>query len=235
MGFLVAAAWDIASRIAMAHPDLLVLQSHERGGYFPALSLACSHSRIGVDLDGGVEVRYNADGLAGDLAVGDWRAAAQSPRGSAKVAAAVVRYCQFDRVKHPMTARSLTYRLIARALAARMFDVDDWDVLCQYQDSTDLGTGIRWPLPHPEMRGLPANQVWVMTCNDKPTTWLWEGWAWTARGDRIDLMSEYAMGARLDLISPHLTELVAATRAPDLPAVDVHGSQPVGTWPRPGG
>lgn len=235
MGFVVAAAWDIASRVVMAHPDLQILQSHEQGSYNPSLALACSHARLDIELNGEIDVKFNAHGFSGDLQRSDWRIAAQAPRGTSQIADGLIRYCQFDREKHTMTARALTYRLIARSLSARMFDMDDWDVLSQYQDSTDLGTGIRWALPHPEMRGLPANQVWVITCNDKPTTWLWEGWAWTARGDRIDLMSQYAMGSRLDLISPHLTELVAPSTAPHLPAVDVHGDQPIGSWPKPGG
>jgi hypothetical protein len=75
---------------------------------------------------------------------------------------------------------------------------------------------------------LPANQVWRVCRGDATTAWLWEGWAWTATGERRDLMSAYGTGADIDALVAVITQRPTRRRALLLPLLPDLPPQPTG-------
>ena len=227
MRSVIAASWDIAARLAdVGPPDLRVYETHPGGGQYDCLTLAGERCRIDINRSGSLHVHRGADvgPLAGRDRIGE-------PDGTAQLAEQIGAAFGWRMDSPNMTARSLTYRLLARVLAARVHDDSAWDARGQYLDTAGMGGGLRWPLPSPEMGRIPANQVWVLTRDEEPLSWLWDGWAWNARGDRSDLVSRFIDGERIDELAAALTERVQAVAAPPLPTVPMHGEQPVGAWP----
>jgi hypothetical protein len=227
MRIAIAASWDLAARLAdVGPPDVRVYETHPGGGQYDCLTLAGAQCHIDINRTGSIHVHRGAE--IGPL---DWRPRIGEPNGTAQLAEQIGTAFGWRMEQPTMTARSLTYRLLARALAARVFDDGTWDARAQTLDTADAGGGLRWPVPSPEMGRIPANQVWVLTRDDDPMSWLWDGWAWNARGDRTDLVSRFIDGGRIDELAAALTERVQAVAAPPLPTVPMHGEQPVGAWP----
>ena len=75
---------------------------------------------------------------------------------------------------------------------------------------------------------LPANQVWRVLRGPKVVAWLWDGWAWTAGGERRDLMAAYAAGATIDQLVGIVTSSPTQRRATPLPVLPDLPRQPTG-------
>ena len=129
----------------------------------------------------------------------------------------------------PSTPRVLTYRVIARLLAARVLDTPAWDVRSQFLDTSGgMGCHVTESVPSAEMALLPANQVWRVLRGRRVVAWLWDGWAWTAGGERRDLMAEYTRGATLDQLVGIVTATPTSRHAAHLPALPDLPRQPTG-------
>jgi hypothetical protein len=107
------------------------------------------------------------------------------------------------------------------------------EALQQFVDTSGMGEGTRWRAPSAEMRALPSNQVWVLCAgNREPLVWLWDGWAWPATGERLNLVARHAAGTSVKGLAQLLTTPRGEPSAPQLPPVNTPDPQPIGTWPR---
>ena len=192
-----------------AVPTLTVVETHPGGGQYDCLTLLDDGVHIDINRIGSIHVHKGRKGPAMSLMDhATWIRAVVQPGGARKVTEQLLDAAglPFPARRPASTPRVLTYRVIARLLAARVLDRPDWDVRSQFVDTSGYGGGIAEPVPWPEMGMVPANQVWRVLRGPATVAWLWEGWAWTAAGQRRDLMSEYARGATVDHLVGIVTE-----------------------------
>lgn len=96
------------------------------------------------------------------------------------------------------TARVLTYRVMAQVLSCKILSSARWDASTLYYDSSGGDEGELFPLQHPELSGIDPSDIWILTRDAKPHSWLWEGRVWTEGGDRIDLHGAYRSGKSVE-------------------------------------
>ncbi len=225
---LNAGSWEVAARVAAAAPARTrVYETHAGGGQYDSLSIAGGWGRIHFTRNGSIH-------LPGDVIdMQQWRATLRQEQGARRLAAQIIAAMGWPDPQSPPEPHLIVYHVIARILAAKIASQSHWDALEQFEDTSGDVSGIRWPVPYPEMSQLPANEVWVICRNGEPVAWLWDGWAWTARGDRLNLVSRYDAGAGYDRIARWITRPPAGRSAPALPQVTTGGPQPIGVWPDP--
>ena len=99
----------------------------------------------------------------------------------------------------------------------------------------DAGLTVQSPLvaPWPEVRTIPANHVWVLIRADTPIAWLWDGWAWTQDGERIDLVSRLVRGETLGALADSISRQTRSRHAARLPGLDSPAEQMRPLYPTP--
>ena len=225
-----AGSWLVAAEVVRAAPDLAVYETHPGGGLYDCLSLFGDGVRLEINREGSIHVTESPLGEAVPL-LKTWTRKATKPGGARDLARQLLAAAGRDWPdrRPPTTPRVLTYRVIARLLAARALDTPVWDVRSQFLDTSGpMGCEIREPVPSAEMAMLPANQVWRVLRGPKVVAWLWDGWAWTAGGERRDLMAAYANGASLDQLVGIVTSSPTRRRATPLPVLPDLPRQPTG-------
>ena len=215
--FRIVWSWQIAAELARRHPHLRVHEYHPGGGMYDCLGLF-------VDGAPGAVIDLNR---AGSLHVH------RPPKGAvatwADVAAggthAIVKALEMTAGLHPApmtTPRSLTYRVLAQLLAARVGDRHTWDARSVFYDSSgddaDLGLRDAWlddftsaraalpRLPRHGWAGEPESHLWALTRSEEPVLVVdVHGTAHTRTGRAVDLWGRYKATGR------HLHRTVAGT------------------------
>lgn len=233
----IAASWDIAWRLVWACPELRIYETHPAGGTYDCLTLASPTVRIDINRVGSIHVHYSPGGEAIPLIPAElWIERSRDAGGTQDIADDVLQFCRISSGKHAPCPHGVTYRVIARVLAARQYDSTRWDARSQYEDASGYGGGIRWPVPSVEMSQIPANEVWgILRDGEKPIVWLWDGWMWNQVGERINLFSRFQTHTSTDALAGLVTAR-GISQGAAIPVVDQRGEQPIGTWPsRSGG
>lgn len=231
----IAASWDIAWRLVRACPDLRVYETHPGGGQYDCLTLISPTVKIDINRVGSIHVHHSPGGEAIPLIPAErWLERSRETAGTQALADEVLAFCRVPAGKHPATPHGLTYRVIARVLAAQEYDSHSWDARSQFDDTAGYGGGIRWPLPSPDMNQIAANQLWVVVRDTEPVSWLWDGWLWTNAGERLSLFGRFQARSSIGELASLVTSrsVLPGTK---LPAVQTRDEQPIGSWPQQAG
>lgn len=229
---VTAGSWDIATRILAAHPRMRIFETHPAGGMYDCLTLHGRGAKIDINRVGSIHVHESPGGeKIGLIPDQEWKSTLLVEGGSQILADRVLKFCQMPADKPSVTPWLISYRVIARALASRVFDRAWWDARQQFEDTAGYGGGNRWPVPSAEMAMIPSNMIWVLTRGDDPVAWLWDGWAWTLDRSRIDLVAAYHRGARVDDLAAALTARTTKATAASLPGLPRYpDEQPIEEW-----
>lgn len=231
-GTLNAGSWRVAVEALRAVPDLELFETHPGGGLYDCLTLVGDGVRLEINREGSIHILASPRGEASPLFDSEvWPQRVSEPGGARQIACELLTAAGLpwpDR-RPPTTPRVLTYRVIARLLAAHALDEPEWDVRSQFLDTSGHGgSWISEPVPSAEMALLPANRVWRVLRGQHTTAWLCDGWAWTAGGERRDLMAAYDTGATLDQLVGIVTAAPPRRRAAPLPVLPDLPRQPTG-------
>jgi hypothetical protein len=178
---LNAHSWWIASELVRRHPHLFLVEHHPVDGFYDSLGIVDLHANKGqvlVDINrpGSVHVHSapDFDPLSLVESMG-----AHSAHDSIKRIEEAARWTAQASPK--TTARSLTYSVIARVLAAMVIDRHVWDVRSEMNDSIldddpanghlkefPLGQFLSMTLPSIGVLGEPWVHVWALTKDGKP-------------------------------------------------------------------
>lgn len=229
---LTAGSWEVAARIVSANPALRIYETHPAGGTYDCLSVGGPNVHIDINRAGSIHVHRSPGGeKIGLIPAQEWTTALLTKGTAQRIADQVVEFCRIAVDQPGVTPWLLTYRVIARTLASRVFDSTGWDARQQFEDTSGYSIGIRWPVPSPEMGMIPANLMWVLLRGEQRIAWLWDGWAWTARGERLNLIAAYNSGARIDDLVAAVTARATKAGAPALPEMPRYPEdQPIDEW-----
>lgn len=150
-----ALSWWVAGALARRHPELIAYESHPVGGMYDMLTVA--HPReLSPDATGaGPRVAMNRGGSIhlpdadGHQASISWDQVEHDRAATIALLESVLGYPPTS----PASAspRSLAYRFLAAALDLFVTDRHEWDVRCEFLDTTD------WPADDPgHIRSFPS-------------------------------------------------------------------------------
>lgn len=235
--FVNAGSWHVAAEFVRAFPSLRVFHTHPGGGQYDCLTIVGDGLKIDINRAGGsIHIHDSPAGSRSPLIPGpEWQDQLLRRTPPRELAQRIASGCGLDWPKNtpPTRPHVLVYRVIAQFLEATMFDPAGWDATTQFLDSS----GMTFPgdqvgvTPHPEMSVLPANKVWMLVANDEARAWLWDGWAWTAGGERRDLYAAYRAGSTTADLAALLTRPRPRHRSPSLLPIPGLPRQPIGEWP----
>ncbi|WP_062377744.1 TY-Chap2 family putative peptide chaperone [Demequina pelophila] len=232
----IAASWDFAARIVGIDPASRVYEYHPGGGMYDCLSIGRQGLKIDINRNGSVHVHVSDGGEAMPLVEAEeWRAAASSAPGTAALLERLAAHCRLSATKSPSRAPwPLTYQVIARVLASRIFDSALWDCRLQFDDSSGHYSepNLRFTAPSPEASSIPPTEFWAIMRDDKPVAYVWNGWAWNGVGERINLAARYSRGDSIDALARDLVSRSGTKASTTLPPVRVQ-VEPQGYVPPP--
>ena len=132
-----AGSWLVAAEVVRAAPDLAVYETHPGGGMYDCLSLFGDGVRLEINREGSIHVTESPLGEAVPL-LKTWTRKATKPGGARDLARQLLAAAgrEWPDRRPPTTPRVLTYRVIARLLAARALDTPVWDVRSQFLDTS---------------------------------------------------------------------------------------------------
>ena len=230
-----AGSWHVAAEFVRAFPNVRVFHTHPGGGQYDCLSIVGDALSIDINRAGGsIHVHDSPAGARSPLIPGpEWQDLLLRGTAPRELAQRIASGCGLDWPKTTPSTRPhvLVYRVIAQVLEGAVFDPAHWDATTQFFDSSG-GMGDHMGVtPHPEISMLPANKVWVILANDEARAWLWDGWAWTAGGERRDLYAAYRSGSTTADLAALLMRPRPRDRSPSLPTIPGLPRQPIGEWP----
>lgn len=224
----LAASWDLAARIVAMDSMSRIYEYHPADGMYDCLAVGRRGLTIDINRAGSVHVHASAGGEAHPLIpTEEWRATAASALGTSELAARVATHCRLDGSKKASRAPwPLTYQVIARVLASRIFDSALWDCRLQLWDSAEHYSKppLRFEAPSPEAAAIPSTEFWAIMRDGKPIAFLWNGWAWNGVGERINLAARFARGDSIDALARDLVNRSGSKATTDLPPVRVQTS-----------
>ncbi|WP_062306741.1 TY-Chap2 family putative peptide chaperone [Demequina subtropica] len=221
----IAASWDIAARVVAIDPASRVYEYHPMGGMYDCLAIGRQGMQIDINRNGSVHVRESVGGEANPLVpLEQWHDIVSSAPGTAAIVGTIAAHCRLDGAKKPSRAPwPLTYQVVARVLASRIFDSAVWDCRLQLDDSSGHYSEppLRFESPSPEAKSIPPTEFWAIMRNDEPIAYLWNGWAWNGVGERINLASRFARGDSIDALARDLVTRSGVKASTELPPVRV--------------
>ena len=225
----IAGSWDIAARIVAMDPSSRVFEH-------PADSLEVGRKglRIEIDRNGPIIVHQSPGGTATPFVGPQWREVAVAPEGYRDLVKALALHCRLDPNKTPSgRAWPVTYRVIARVLANRIFDSALWDCRLQLDESgfSHGNPPTRFAPPSPEANGITVTEFWALYRDDAPVAYLWNGWAWNQVGERLNLAARFSRGDAIDALARELLNRSGLKSSTTLPPVGSRWTPTMGAAP----
>ncbi|WP_156165533.1 TY-Chap2 family putative peptide chaperone [Demequina rhizosphaerae] len=221
----IAASWDLAARIVGIDPASRVFEYHPAGGMYDCLAIGRPGLHVDINRNGSVNVHVSDGGASnGLMKAEEWRPTASSAPGTVAILTRVAAHCRLDADKKASRAPwPLTYQVIARVLASRIFDSALWDCRLQFWDSAGHYSEppLRFESPSPEASSIPATEFWAIMRNDEPIAYLWNGWAWNGVGERVNLAARFSRGDSIDALARDLVNRSGVKASTELPPVRV--------------
>jgi hypothetical protein len=214
----IAFSWGIAAELCWRLPGHRVYETHPGGGQMDCLSLRGPVLRVDINRLGSLH-HLNIDSHRPFFDLERMNELALQPNGVDSVVDRLLAAHGIDTsAGRPRTDPDvLTYRVIASVLAQRLFD-GPWDCRSLFLDSSGLyGSGMPDSAPVRELAEVPANEIWRLTRADEVLAHLYRGWAFTATGERLDLMSRYDRERDVASLGAELARRPARRHAPALP------------------
>lgn len=186
----IAQSWWIASELARRHSHLFIVEHHPLGGFYDSLGMVDlnrdkTSSVVDINRPGSVHIHSS----------GEWEPISLSEALSLESPHEVVKRVEVatgwgSPTSAPKTtARSLTYRVIARVLASMVNDQHMWDARTGWRPTGDesslggmqahegldkfpLAKYLAHSLPSLGLIGEPFIHVWILKRNDEPVALL---------------------------------------------------------------
>ncbi|WP_084104455.1 hypothetical protein [Demequina sp. NBRC 110056] len=226
----IAASWDLAARVVGIDPTSRIYEYHPAGGMYDCLAIGREGLHIDINRNGSVHAHVSDGGPAmGLVPLEDWPRAAASAAGTKALVDVVVAHCRLDASKKPSRAPwPLTYEVIARVLASRIFDSAVWDCRIQWVDTSGYydGPPLKFGAPSPETSTIPPTEFWAIMRGETPVAYLWNGWAWNGVGERINLAARFARGDSVDSLALDIVNRSGVKASTELPQVRVQVAEP---------
>ncbi|WP_433803551.1 hypothetical protein [Actinomycetospora sp. CA-084318] len=173
--FVTAQSWWIASEIARRHPHLQLIETHPGGGLYDCLTLISPGPTNLLDLNREGSIHARTFKLT-------WVDALAAPGGHDLIKRLEADLDLSHNATTPATtARTLTYRVLARVLTSLVDDRHRWDARNGYYDSSGGDGGQRTELQQfptvvdaledrrpDDLLGIPAYRFWVLLRDDDP-------------------------------------------------------------------
>jgi hypothetical protein len=210
-----AASWSVANELVRAFPDWRIFHTHPGGGQYDCLLLV-DHAdppsvRININRHGSIHAQAVAsDGEQIGSSDSDWL---QSLVRGMRPRDLACNVAQSVGLKWPgstpaTTRRSLTYRVLGQvvvnaSLARHPLSATTW----WFDSSSDDDGYLLATTPHRELESVDPSEVWVLMDGEEPKGWLWNGWAWAATYERIDLYERYRRGGSVGSLSALIVDL----------------------------
>lgn len=218
-----AASWDIASRLVAIDPESRLFEYHPHQTLYDMLAVGRMGLHVDINRNGSIHLQKGvSDGpVMNFLAPEQWQPHHHQALPPHEVVARIAEAARLNPDAAPSTRSwPLTYRVIARALAGKVFDDALWDCRVQLYDGDT-----QFPLQDPaqfwpdtvDAAFVPATELWALTRNGKPVAMFWNGWCWTSSQERINLVARWARGASVDELAAEVSLRRPKKSAPALP------------------
>ena len=211
----VAQSWWIASELVRRHPHLLIVEHHPMDGFYDSLGIVDLHGdkmKPIVDINRPGSVHVHTDSAWNPVTLSE-ALSHESPHDVVKRVEEATGWGS-PSAAPKTTARSLTYRVIARVLASMVNDQYSWDVRTEwnpaqweellsngapahgYVEKFPFAKYLAHSLPTLGLHGEPFIHLWALKRDDKPVAILdTSGRVVTESGYR-DLLPTYRRNGR---------------------------------------
>lgn len=208
------ASWWIIDEIVRRHPDWRVLHTHPGGGQYDCLTVVDTLRQPSVWIDinrsGSIHGRHTIDAQDMRSAVeGEWLTRLMGGESPSDLAEHLSRALSLEWPdRRPASTRwSVMYRTLSQVVAqtsgmSHPLTATTW----LFDSSGDDGSFLLMPTPHPELETIDPKEVWLVMDGSTPVAWLWDGWAWTASFERLDLFSRYRAGDSVMVLAAHVVD-----------------------------
>lgn len=211
-----AASWRIAAELVNNLPNTQIREVRD-GDEHDVLWVHDPARRITLQVSRTASIRVGDPDEPGSRVISAQHAwaVASDRRGITQLVHQVLGMLGLPPGRHEDRSLVLMYRVIASVLAQRAFDTSLWDAHSAYDEGSDYVGGNQQRLGQdPDLRAVPAADVWALEVDGHPVTRLCRGWAWLDGGDRVDLASAHQRVASLADLAALVTRRPSGPRLP---------------------
>lgn len=196
-----ATSWLLASEILRRTDTLLLRETHPGGGQYDCLTLYDgAEAVVQINRVGSIHVRGEQLADLDRWPTLDW------PSGVKDAARKILKRAGLPAPERAnrTTRASLTYRVMAELVSA---DATRLDARAALNDSSGPeGSHIDDAVMNLEpLREASPADVWALRRDDDLIARLWNGWAYTARGEHLDLYWRYRRGESVRRLAEEIT------------------------------
>lgn len=195
-----ATSWLLASEILRRSDGLFLRETHPGGGQYDCLTLHDGVTLV-IQINRAGSIHVRGEKIAG---FDEWPTLDRS-RGVTNAARHILKEAGLPAPQraNATTRTTLTCRVIAEALTLYEPELDARSAL--YDASGGEGLHVdEASLDIEPLRIAPPEDVWVLRRGEVTTTRLWRGWAYTPRGEHLDLYWRYRHGYTVRRLSKEI-------------------------------
>lgn len=196
-----AASWSLAARLVRMFPEWRVFHTHPGGGQYDCLFLVDRVQqptvRFTINRSGSIHVDHDSDGGSEHVVNQQWFDSLAMGTSVQEVVERVLRAVQLQMpAQTPPSSRwSVTYRVLAQIVASTVTTSHPLTATTWFYDSAGGDEGLLMDCPYRELQGVNPSDVWLIMDDDSAVAWVWDGWVWTATGERLDVYGRYRAGS----------------------------------------